>query len=464
MARKNARVIFQRQTAVEKRRAPGGRAQPNSYLVAVFLAITCTISLCVSADDGLSVPTGQAQQKGFNSEPPYGATPQADLRQTKFWKVKPVDTVPSTRWKFVIPSRLQGHSIVLFQDILYVKTPNQIFAIDATAGKVLWPYPVYAENDPNLKIRTSPCIVSNMAYFSVSIEPGLSAMHHDFNVDYSVDHYVYALNLHNRTLLWKFKSIGPVENSPIIANGIAYFCSDYPAVAPAGVGYGQFVWLYAVNALTGDLLWRFNLVHSLGGYSPAVCDGRVYITYGKQVCSLDAKTGNKLWSCATENVKTPPIVLGDTVYIVEQGKDLLALDAKSGKEQWRMDRAVFDLACDGNTLYCAEYDKNAAGSVWRVVAVSRDNQKEIWQIRIPASPATEIKCVQIAGHMLFCVVDAWDKAVGSNEYLLAIDTRDRKIKWSFSGRGKKLSALQCAFGDGVVYLADCHENALYALQ
>ena len=33
MARKNARVIFQRQTAVEKRRAPGGRAQPNSYLV-----------------------------------------------------------------------------------------------------------------------------------------------------------------------------------------------------------------------------------------------------------------------------------------------------------------------------------------------------------------------------------------------------------------------------------------------
>jgi outer membrane protein assembly factor BamB len=65
----------------------------------------------------------------------------------------------------------------------------------------------------------------------------------------SNDGYVYALNAVTGGVIWKYKGTGSsVESSPAVANGVVY------------VGYlwdGQNGWVVALNATNGALIWRY---------------------------------------------------------------------------------------------------------------------------------------------------------------------------------------------------------------
>jgi PQQ-like domain len=80
----------------------------------------------------------------------------------------------------------------------------------------------------------------------------------------SYDKNLYALNATTGTLLWKYTTGSYIElSSPAVANGVVYFGSSDNN-------------LYALNAGTGVLLWQY----TTGGIitcSPAVANGVVYI-------------------------------------------------------------------------------------------------------------------------------------------------------------------------------------------
>src|ERR1041384_254439 len=78
----------------------------------------------------------------------------------------------------------------------------------------------------------------------------------------SDDSYLYALNAQTGELKWKFKTGDVVYSSPAVVAGVIYFGSHD--------GY-----LYAVNAEAGSERWRFKTGYRVYS-SPAISDGVIY--------------------------------------------------------------------------------------------------------------------------------------------------------------------------------------------
>ena len=92
--------------------------------------------------------------------------------------------------------------------------------------------------------------------------------------------------------------------------------------------------LYAVDAATGKLLWRYET--GGGGYSsPTVADGVVYVgssSIDGHPYALDAATGKLLWRYeAGGRVYSSPTVADGVVYVGSDDGHLYALDAATGE-------------------------------------------------------------------------------------------------------------------------------------
>ena len=93
-----------------------------------------------------------------------------------------------------------------------------------------------------------------------------------------------------------------LEATPLAVDGTLYFSGSYARV-------------YAVDALTGKLLWRFdpetwkrspNKFTFVVNRDVAYEDGRIFVAeMDGRVDALDEKTGNRVWSCDS----MPPVAL-----------------------------------------------------------------------------------------------------------------------------------------------------------
>ncbi|HYK34306.1 PQQ-binding-like beta-propeller repeat protein, partial [Alloacidobacterium sp.] len=157
------------------------------------------------------------------------------------------------------------------------------------------------------------------------------------------------------------------ESSPAIVNGVVYFGSDDSNV-------------YALNASTGAKLWSY-ATDGPAQSSPAVVDGVVYIGvagYSKSLYALNAATGALLWSIQTTDgfsMSSSPAVANGVVCVGSADGHMYGLDAKTGTILWsyHVQSPVFNSPAvaygivyigsgDGNV-----YALNAAtgGLVWR---------------------------------------------------------------------------------------------------
>jgi outer membrane protein assembly factor BamB len=110
----------------------------------------------------------------------------------------------------------------------------------------------------------------------------------------------------------------------------AYLPPDPKTLGDAGVVYAASCdgFLYAVQEETGETLWRFSTGDPILE-SPAVIDGRVYITTQLGgMYAVDAKTGKSLWW--TENVARFVAASKTRVYGTDSTGQLLVLNAATG--------------------------------------------------------------------------------------------------------------------------------------
>jgi PQQ-like domain/PQQ enzyme repeat len=143
----------------------------------------------------------------------------------------------------------------------------------------------------------------------------------------SADANLYALNATTGALIWKFQTTGnggvggTVESPPTVANGVVYFGSydDY---------------LYALNAATGTLLWSYKTGNNVET-SPAVVNGVVYFgSDDTNVYALNATTGALIWRFKTTGnggngglVGSSPAVVGGVVYVGSDDQNVYAFNA-----------------------------------------------------------------------------------------------------------------------------------------
>ncbi len=136
-----------------------------------------------------------------------------------------------------------------------------------------------------------------------------------------------------------------VEVTPIVVDGTMYVTSAWSVV-------------YALNAKTGELLWKYdpNVDRAIGKYAccdvvnrgVAVWKGKVYAAaLDGRLSALDARTGKPVWTVQTTDAHLPytitgaPRVFKDKVVIGNGGSEygvrgyVSAYDTETGKQVWR---------------------------------------------------------------------------------------------------------------------------------
>merc|ERR1712185_495678 len=90
----------------------------------------------------------------------------------------------------------------------------------------------------------------------------------------SHDGYGFAFNADNGSLIWKFQTISLyVKSNPIVSNGIVYIGSNDEGGPGPTRPVGS--WMYALDAKTGALKWKYQANDYLGR-AAAVSDGVLY--------------------------------------------------------------------------------------------------------------------------------------------------------------------------------------------
>ena len=128
--------------------------------------------------------------------------------------------------------------------------------------------------------------------------------------------FLYALDASTGEEKWKLKTGSRVESSPAIAEGTAYI----------GSADGN---LYAADIETGEEKWKFKAdarVDTSVDSSAAVVGDTVYFG-DRLVYALDIETGEKKWSFETEGfVESSPVVADGVVYIGSNDGSVYALE------------------------------------------------------------------------------------------------------------------------------------------
>lgn len=155
-------------------------------------------------------------------------------------------------------------------------------------------------------------------------------------------------NVDQLGLAWQFKYDldRVVEATPVVVDGVLYTTGAYSMV-------------YAIDAVNGKLLWKYDPQVFRGMQNQGCCDaanrgvavwkGKVYVgVYDGRLEALDAKTGEKVWSVDTVidhernyTITGVPRIVKDKVIIGNGGAELgvrgyiTAYDAATGKQAWR---------------------------------------------------------------------------------------------------------------------------------
>jgi PQQ-dependent dehydrogenase (methanol/ethanol family) len=268
------------------------------------------------------------------------------------------------------------------------------------------------------------------------------------------------------------------ESSPILVGDTLYVTSSF---GPKNV--------FAVNAKTGEVRWKWSPEMPKGVEQYACCDvnsrgvsyseGKIFVgRLDAKVTALDAKTGKEVWTTTVVDytqgsVITSPPTIAKNVLITGFGGGeygvrgaLVALDQATGKEVWRTHTVPVGNEKNADT-WKGDTGKTGGGAAWNVgsydaklnlvyygtsnpgpwTAIVRGNDSsdigKFTNLYTASVIALNPDTGNIVWHYQFTPHDAWDYD-GVNELVLA----DLNID------GKQVPALMQANRNGFFYVID----------
>jgi eukaryotic-like serine/threonine-protein kinase len=240
------------------------------------------------------------------------------------------------KWKFPTGDRIVSSPVWSDGVVYFGGDDGNIYAVATETGRQIWKQ---ATGGPS---PSTPAVIDGTLYVV------------------SYDGKLYALDYRTGAVRWKFVTGGerrfeakglnglqprnqtvadPFDvflSSPVVVQGAVYF----------GSGDGN---LYAVDAASGDLRWKFqtgDVVHA----SPAFANGVLYFgSWDSYLYAVEAATGKEKWRFHggedpllhnQVGFQSSPAVANGVVYTGCRDSQLHALDAATGKEKWHFDNAL----------------------------------------------------------------------------------------------------------------------------
>jgi outer membrane protein assembly factor BamB len=252
--------------------------------------------------------------------------------------------------------------------VFVIDWQNRLFALDQASGETRW----RAETGPDAPWDWGQ---EGWDYFSSSpaVEGGRVYVG-------SGDGHVYAFEARSGAEIWRFATGGRVRSSPALADGRLF------------VGSADGV-LYALDSASGELVWRFETVGAgldseAWGFdrktiqgTPAVVDGRVYFgARDGHAYAVDARSGEQLWRTEERMpwyIASPAVADGVLYLGSSDGLFVNALDAATGRELWRTatgHRVFSSPALFAGTLFVGNH-------LGRFLALAPETGEIRWELR-----------------------------------------------------------------------------------
>lgn len=267
----------------------------------------------------------------------------------------------TTRWAADLHAPIASSAAALGGMVFVGSRDGRLHAIDARTGKSRWTLRTGADlrfpwgHESGDVWTASPTIAGGMLLFGggdgvlYALDPATGAVRWRARTDGriraapavddgrvfigSFDGRVYAFDLRSGRQLWRYETEGAslnsanfgfdrrsIQSSPSVANGVVF----------VGARDG---FLYALDAATGALRWRFDHKVSWVNSSPGVVDGVVYAgsSDGHFMQAVDAGTGKELWrATAGGTVWSSPAITDRAVYFGDGTGRIFAVDRRTG--------------------------------------------------------------------------------------------------------------------------------------
>ncbi len=316
---------------------------------------------------------------------------------------------------------------------LYVAGDSVVVALDPETGQALWTFPqegkpLFTAPPRFVPLDGGQVIVGDQTGTLYSLDPStgidrwtLEDTGHAFIAGVTYDEDTLFVPNSNGTLYalgpdgqvqWTFTASGPLWADAPVGQGRIYVASmDH--------------YLYALDAITGRLVWKQDLKAAIGA-GPLVTEKTLFVpTYGAGLYALEPATGNIRWQVADEAWLWHMPTLGTYLYVGTMDGTLLALNPDTGKVYWEksLDGAIVARPTwdeESDTLYVV----TEGGTLWALKGASGEvqwsKQDEAWVKKLYTSPT-------LGQGRLYLVIHT------SPPQVLALDPDNGQVMWTYTG-------------------------------
>jgi outer membrane protein assembly factor BamB len=270
-------------------------------------------------------------------------------------------------WKYVTRSRIKGDPVLWEGRVIFGSYDKRLYALDARTGKLAWQFPaprpaaspdaVPASGDGPAQIEQAalPAAgetgVPEAAAPVEPVEPGEFSYATPLVLDGVVyvgnlDGYLYAVEAATGRLRWRFQTGAGITSGAIHDAGVLYFGSNDHNV-------------YALDLATRQPKWKFETRDEVNA-SPRLADGVLYVGgVDSNFYAIDAATGTLKWTFPTRGRIVAAAALYENLVFVGSGPGdgtLYAIDRESGRQFWAFasgSKIEADPVIEGNRLYLA---------------------------------------------------------------------------------------------------------------
>ncbi|MBI2685927.1 MAG: PQQ-binding-like beta-propeller repeat protein [Acidobacteria bacterium] len=236
------------------------------------------------------------------------------------------------QWVFPVNHNVLELTPVVADGVMYVSGPNQVFALDARAGRTLWHY----QRARSIETRGDPAKGTNR---------GVAILGDRVFV---VTDNAHLLALHRLTgeLLWETEITQGVTDKRNIGNTAApLVVNDLVVAGVSGGDLGMRGFLDAYKASTGERVWRFWTVPQPGEPLSETWGGTALARFGGggatwMTGTFDPETNTVFWGTGNPYpAMNGDERKGDNLY----SDSVIALDAANGRLKWHYQFTPHDL-------------------------------------------------------------------------------------------------------------------------
>jgi outer membrane protein assembly factor BamB/chitodextrinase len=314
-------------------------------------------------------------------------------------------------WSFQTDGAVSSSPTVIDGTVFIVSNDKYLYALDASTGEQKWKSKLWTTD--YVTFSSSPNVVSNTVFVT------------------SPDGKLHAIDSTTGEQQW-VSSIGGRWSPTVIDDTV-------------------FVGNQAINASTGDQLWKFDTGSIYPEVSPVVVDGKVFIGDNAGIFyAIDSSTGEELWRFNTGGrIESSPAV-SDNYVVIGRDSYIYGLDKTNGEQLWS--------GRTGTGFYSPPTVKDNGGDNDSMVFLAGAEQLSRFDLDSGESPygthlqADTESSPTVCNGLIF---------LGAGTDLIARDINRRRTIWKFSTSGFIESSPTVV--DGTVYIGS-NDGNLYAVE